>query len=99
MRASMPTAAPPTELTAVDPGEALVVVPCSKSKSRGGVAPTTVGYQADWPDELRAARERLRAAADVEAGELRPAVERYTGNFYAPRPGPARRTPPAMVGC
>jgi hypothetical protein len=80
---STTAAAKPGALDAVDARDALVIVPCSKRKARGEIAPSVVQHQPVWPDELLEARKRIRSAAAVDTTELLPAVERYTGNFYA----------------
>jgi hypothetical protein len=76
-----PSAPAPDVLRAADPRTALVIVPCSKSKAPGGSTRSLVDPITPWPTALRAARDRLRVAAEVTQ-EVLPAVDRYTGNFW-----------------
>jgi hypothetical protein len=66
----------------------LLVVPCSKRKSRGGFPGVRDDTGYPWSSELRAARARLAGTASVDERLLLPACERYTGNFYGAA-GPA----------
>jgi hypothetical protein len=70
-------------LDSVDPRAALVIVPCSASKTIGGTEPSNGVGQPMWPSELRVARDRVRSAAGVDDSQLLPADRRYTGNFYS----------------
>lgn len=67
-----------------DPRRALLVIPCSAAKARGGQPPTaTTGARAEaWPEALLAARAQVLAGTDSDASRLLPAWQRYQGGFY-----------------
>jgi hypothetical protein len=67
-------------LQEIDPRNALLVIPCSKSKRAGG---TAKGLETvPWVSELLIARERNREVAHVDERQLMPAWYRYNGGFY-----------------
>lgn len=84
---------PPSGLSAVarlDPAKALLVIPCSGSKSQGGNRNVSASDSAGLCDvlppadgrALSAAREGVRSRAGVDERQRMPARLRYTGSFY-----------------
>ena len=65
----------------VDPRLAMIVIPCSADKARGGMPPGAVNLPACNP-ALLAARARVLDAAPSDTRELLPAWRRYQGRFY-----------------
>jgi hypothetical protein len=70
-------------LRQADPRRVLLVIACSAAKALGG-QPARLGGrdEADWPEQLRAARARVLVRAAVDASGLLPAWQRYQGGFY-----------------
>jgi len=71
----------PGALRQIDPRRALLVVPCSAAKTRGGQPPGDAAQQR-WPEGLRTARGRVLAAAEGDMARQLPAWRRYDGMFY-----------------
>ena len=75
---------------------ALIVIPCSSRKRRGGTdAPDGISL-VDWlPEELAAeltaARQRNAPSSQVDESWTMPAVERYTGRLYEAAAGALER--------
>ena len=65
----------------IDPRRALLVIPCSAAKARGG-QPTIPRIREEWPESFRMARARVLARADSDASRELPAWRRYEGAFY-----------------
>jgi hypothetical protein len=72
------------ELLAVDPRRAMLVIPCSGDKARGGqpIATTQPMAQLSWPESLSIVRARVLAQAHVDERGVMPAWRRYEGHFY-----------------
>lgn len=68
-------------LETIDPRSALIVLPCSSAKRRGG-AEKSATFRSDWSTELLLARERVRDIAQVDDQLIMPAWQRYTGGLY-----------------
>jgi len=64
-----------------DPRRALLVIPCSAAKTRGGQPPGP-GTREEWPDALRTARAWVLGAAETDTSGVLPAWRRYEGTFY-----------------
>ena len=71
----------PGALRQIDPRRALLVVPCSAAKIRGGQPPGTAA-QRQWPEGLCTARGKVLAAAETDMARQLPAWRRYDGTFY-----------------
>ena len=63
----------------LDRSRVLLIVPCSARKRSGGTAATQL---LRWPQELVAARRPVLADAGLDDRWLRPAWQRYDGEFY-----------------
>ena len=68
-------------LETIDPRSALIVLPCSSAKERGGTDKSAAS-PSSWSPELLLARDRLRDVAQVDDHLVMPAWQRYTGGFY-----------------
>ncbi len=68
-------------LRKVDPRRAMLVIPCSAAKARGGQPPGP-GAGSGVPQPLRAARAQVLAAVPADARQVLPAWRRYQGAFY-----------------
>lgn len=80
-QASTVPVAGPGPLGEMDPQQAMLIVPCSAAKSRGGQAPSLGGGR-DCPESLIEARSRVLATAHADQGRVLPAWQRYQGAFY-----------------
>lgn len=79
---SNPIPTGPGSLADIDPGRALLVATCSRSKAYGGQPSATANHMKQWPQELAAARVRVLASAETDLSTVMPAWRRYTGLFY-----------------
>ena len=70
------------ELVAVDPRRAMLVIPCSGDKARGGQRNSQPRPPASWPESLSMARARVWIHADADERRVMPAWRRYKGRFY-----------------
>ncbi|HEU5155663.1 MAG TPA: hypothetical protein VFU43_01605 [Streptosporangiaceae bacterium] len=77
-----PGAANVAELLAVDPRRAMLVIPCSGDKARGGQPNTRPTPATSWPESLSIARDRVWGHAPVDESNVLPAWRRYQGHFY-----------------
>jgi hypothetical protein len=68
-------------LADLDPHRALIILPCSARKARGGSTERATGLSS-WPEQLLDRREQLAPRAMRDEGHLMPAWRRYTGTFY-----------------
>jgi hypothetical protein len=65
----------------IDPRRALLIIPCSAAKVRGGQPPLSAPRE-EWPEALRRARAQVLADADLDTSGDLPAWRRYDGGFY-----------------
>jgi hypothetical protein len=68
-------------LETIDPRSALIVMPCSSAKNRGGMDKLATS-PTSWPPELLRARDDIRDNAQLDDQLLMPAWQRYKGGFY-----------------
>lgn len=86
----------PLRHTDMDLANALVVIPCSAAKQRGGSADDGGACIADWlPQklalELLGARVANAGAVQLDESQQMPAVERYAGHLYKTAGGALQR--------
>jgi hypothetical protein len=77
-----PAVADVRELAAVDLHRAMLVIPCSGVKARGGRPRTRTIVAPSWPETLSFARTGLWARSYVNERHVMPAWQRYKGHFY-----------------
>lgn len=68
-------------LETIDSRSALIVLPCSSAKERGGTNKSAAS-PSSWSPELLLTRDRLRDVAQVDDHLVMPAWQRYTGGLY-----------------
>ena len=68
-------------LETIDRLSALIVLPCSKAKKRGGTVKSPAS-SSPWSSELLLARENMRDLIQLDDELVTPAWQRYTGGFY-----------------
>jgi len=74
------TSVPMDALSSIEPREALLVLPCSATKLRGGQPPESSA--AAWPRVLLQAREDVLRNAALDDSRMLPAWRRYAGRLY-----------------
>jgi hypothetical protein len=77
-----PTVADMRDLVAVDPRRAMLVIPCSGDKARGGQKNRQPIPTGSWPESLSIARARVWTQAHADDHRVMPAWRRYKGRFY-----------------
>jgi hypothetical protein len=70
-----------TVLDAIDRRDALLIIGCSKAKTRGGQA-LAPEAETVWPGPMLRARADVLARSKVEDRYRLPAWRRYSGHFY-----------------
>ena len=86
----------PGELPELEPDGALIVIPCSGRKRRGGTEAAEGTSVVDWlteelARELLAARQRNAPSSRLDESKTMPAVERYAGMLYEAEAGALER--------